>query len=89
MSHGDHVRMAHQYTLAADETPSEGVYTVVAVMENCSPLDLRPLAEVVDPDAVDVLLTGETEVERVSFEYAGYDVTVTPTTVRVRTADAG
>lgn len=76
--------MAQPYTLDEDETPSRGVYTVVAAVENCSPLDLTPLAEATDPDALDTLLEGDSEREQVSFQYCGYDVTVTPTEVRVK-----
>lgn len=69
--------MVHPYTLDGDEAPSEGVYSAIAEVENCSPLDFRQLAEVIDPDALDSILSENTEMAEVSFEYCGYRVTAT------------
>lgn len=49
--------MGRQYTSDESEAPSEGVYSVVAAIEDRSPPDLPPLAESTDPDALDALLT--------------------------------
>lgn len=81
--------MDQRYTLDADEPPSEGVYSVVAVMEDCSALDLPPLAETIDPDALDSLLKGNSGSEEVSFHYCGYEVTATSDEIRVQEADNG
>ncbi|WP_049892821.1 HalOD1 output domain-containing protein, partial [Natronococcus jeotgali] len=69
--------MDQKNILDKQEFPSAGVYTVVAAIENCTPLDLPPLAEVIDPDALDALLTEDTRTDEVSFKYCGYTVTVT------------
>lgn len=79
--------MDHSHTLD-DEPPSEGVYSVVAALENRSPLALPPLAEAVDPDALDKFLLADGG-EGVTFEYCGYEVTTTPGAVRVRNGADG
>lgn len=75
--------MIQQHTVREDEAPSTAVYSVVAAVENRSPLDISPLAHAIDPDALDALLAGERGAERVSFEYCGYAVTATPDEIRV------
>ena len=77
-------QMTQEYTLATDENPSTGVWSVVSVMENCSPLDLPPLAEATDPDALDSLLVTDSGTEQLSFQYCGYEVTATSDTVHVQ-----
>lgn len=52
MSQSKQFQMVQQYTLDEDEPPSRAVYSTVAAVENRSPLDLTPLAEVTDPDAL-------------------------------------
>jgi hypothetical protein len=82
--HGDRQSQpTHRRALDADERPSRGVYTAVAEARDCSPLDLSPLADAVDPDALDALLTGDDPTDAVAFEYCGYEVRVTPVEVRV------
>lgn len=73
-----------RYTLGDDEPPSQGVYSGVATLEDSSPLDLAPLAEAVDPDALDALLAGETRQIRVILQYCGYEIAVTADEVRVK-----
>lgn len=73
----------YRYTLGETESPSEGVYVAVADVENCPPLEPPPLAETVDPDALDTLLLDSDGSNRISFDYCGYDVTVTPDEIRV------
>lgn len=51
------------------------VVEAVADAERVDPLDLTPpLADAVDPDALDAVLRSGTS--RVSFEYHGYEITV-------------
>lgn len=76
-------QLLQRYRLGADESPSKGVYTVVATVANCSPLDLTPLADAVDPDALDALVTDANEPNHISFTYCGYEITVTDAEVRV------
>lgn len=77
-------RTGRSHALGADQRPSECVYTLVADLEHCSPLDLPPLADATDPDALDRLLTRHPETTRVSFAYCGYDVTATAGEIWVR-----
>jgi len=57
--------------------PSHQVVETVARREDVPPTELpRPLHDVVDADAIDALLAGDSPVQ-VAFEYAGYDVRVT------------
>jgi hypothetical protein len=48
----------------------------VAACSNIDPLELPPLYEELDPDALDALIASM-EDGQVSFQYAGYPVTVT------------
>lgn len=75
-------QMTERYVLDVDERPSEGIVSVVAVFENCSPLELTPLARVTDPDALDALLVRDGGVTEVTLEYEGYEVTATPEEIR-------
>ncbi|MFC4989815.1 HalOD1 output domain-containing protein [Saliphagus infecundisoli] len=57
------------------DSVSVGVVMAVAEREGTTPEELRPLPDVVDPDALDTLCTaGEISV---TFPYKGYVVTVT------------
>lgn len=76
-----------EYTLGSDESPSAGVWSVIAALEDCSPLELPPLTAATDPDALDTLLANSNGSEHVSFDYYGYAVTVTSDTVCVRPRD--
>lgn len=62
------------------ETVSDTVFHGVADAEGVSPLDLQPLGEVIDTDALNRVIasTGDsTGASRVlSFAYSGYEVTV-------------
>lgn len=57
-------------------SPSEAVFTEVAQFEGADPLELDPLAETIDPDALDRLLDRDDDVE-IAFSYHGYDVRIT------------
>lgn len=55
--------------------PSTRVIAAIANEENVSPADLDPLAETVDPEAIDALFGGDA-VRELTFCYAGYEVTM-------------
>lgn len=67
------------YEWHAAEEPSAAVVTAVAAATNRDPVDLPPLYDHVDADALDALLTGgrrsDDEVT-VRFDYDGFGVTV-------------
>ena len=60
--------------------PSRKVIAEVARRTDVAPIDLPPLHDAVNPDALDALFrptpTGSRVDGTVSFEYSGYDVTV-------------
>lgn len=58
-----------------DATASEAVVAAVAEREGVDPVELPRLFEAVDPDALDAIFA-DGRPGRVSFQYAGYDVTV-------------
>ena len=62
----------------ADGPVSTTVVQAVADARGTAQLALPPLADVLDPDALDALYAGERPVSRVTFEYAGYSVSVAP-----------
>lgn len=59
--------------------PSEAVIYRIASCEGVDPLELRPLYQAIDPDALDSLVydsaTSGTTLQ-VEFTYLGYDITV-------------
>ncbi|RDI69618.1 HalOD1 output domain-containing protein [Halopelagius longus] len=76
----DYDKRADSYHVACEdsELASTNVVLSIAALEGVGPMELPPLAETVDPDALDRVFAPSASVEgSVSFEYAGYDVTVT------------
>ncbi|MFB6165455.1 MAG: HalOD1 output domain-containing protein [Haloarculaceae archaeon] len=61
-----------QFRIAPDATASEAVVTAVARESDCDPLELSPLFETIDPDALDQL-AGAADVG-VTIRYEGFDV---------------
>lgn len=59
-------------------SPSEAVFREVAKSEDVDPIDLEPLAETIDPDALDALFEHDRDEDdlEVTFVYQGYDVTI-------------
>ena len=76
---GDHYRRP----LTGDERPTETIVTAVAAVTEQSPLEMAPLYGVVDPDALDVLCRGNSNVAT-RFQYEGCEVHVGSGSVRVR-----
>ncbi|WP_126664425.1 HalOD1 output domain-containing protein [Haloterrigena salifodinae] len=61
-----------------ENTPVYAVASAVAEAEGVDPVDLPPLYETIDPEALNDLLSSrdDSTVATVEFEYAGYAVTV-------------
>lgn len=56
---------------------TEAVVSLVAQEKDCAPLELDPLYDAVDPEALDSICTATPDSSlRLSFEYAGYTVLV-------------
>ncbi len=64
-------------TPATPYTASERVIHAVADREGVSPLDISPLFDAIDPDALDRLYAPDRAGATVEFQYAEYQVTVT------------
>lgn len=62
--------------VGGDEAVSTAVVEAVSEASETSVVDLPPLYESVDPDALDTLFSGEQTPDCLTFEYAGYLVTV-------------
>ena len=61
--------------IESDATASEAVVATVADRTGADPIDLPPLYDAIDPDALDAIFR-DGRPGRVSFEYAGYEMTV-------------
>lgn len=61
------------FDLTGSPTPSDVVVKAVAEAASVDPMELPPLSDVVDPDALDALFQ-EQGPSHVSFGYSGYDV---------------
>ena len=61
--------------LQSDATASEAVVATVADRSGTDPIALPPLYDSIDPDALDAIF-GDDRPGRVTFSYAGYEVTV-------------
>lgn len=66
------------------ERTSEEVVSVVSAVDGTDPMDLPPLAETIDPDALDALFDRENAADRrLTFYYYSYRITVTADTIRI------
>ena len=63
---------------SAQATPSFAVITIVSNITGIDPLDLDPLYESIDGDALDALCTAISSGSRLTFHYSGYEITVGP-----------
>jgi hypothetical protein len=78
----DHSPETHTIQLdwSTEETPSHAVVSLVADAKDVRPIDLTPLHETVDPDALDRLFAPTTGGSRtdgyIAFVFEGYHVTV-------------
>lgn len=56
---------------------TEAIVSLVAQEEDCAPLELDPLYDAIDPEALDSICTATPDSSlRLSFDYAGYIVLV-------------
>ena len=77
-----------EWEQGTENTPVYAVVSAVAEASGVDMFELPPLYEAINPDALNELFTSRSEpaVGEVSFQYAGYDVTVHGSgVVRVRT----
>lgn len=62
---------------------SEAILRTVAAISDRPLLDLPPLQESVDVDALDQLFSSSDTIRSFQLEYAGYEVTVEPNCIRI------
>lgn len=74
--------MGYTYSLDSTESPSEGVVTAMAEYANCSPLELKPLGNAIDPEKLDSVLGASSSVE-VTFQCCRAMFTVTEDDVHI------
>jgi hypothetical protein len=77
----------YRYEFDDDEPEriSQEVVSVVSAVDDTDPLDLPPLAETVDPDALDALFDHENDADRrLTFYYYSYRITVTADGIRIQ-----
>lgn len=72
---------SHQYDIDWDrrEPVSFAVQSALGELEDCSPTELAPLADYVDPDALEAFFSGtpsEVATRSLTFEYESYTVHV-------------
>ncbi|WP_265108008.1 HalOD1 output domain-containing protein [Halosolutus halophilus] len=58
------------------DEPATGVVMMVADAKDVDPIDLDSLFEVVDPDALNALVSRSEGTVQIEFEYEGYVITV-------------
>ena len=68
---------------SASPSVTETIIDAVSEAEDCDPLTLPPLWNVIDPEALDALFEptrgGQPRAGRTSFTYVGYEITVDAT----------
>jgi len=88
----DRTETESQFDHRPGETPTGVVVTAVAEATGQSPLEMRPLGEVVDTDALNRLFGSSRDSRSsvtVSFEYCGQHVTMTANDVAVASSSPG
>ncbi|MFP8955155.1 HalOD1 output domain-containing protein [Natrialbaceae archaeon A-CW3] len=76
----DYEDASRMHDLESFERPTTAIIATVAAVKDVDPLDLSPLYDVVDPDALDTLFQRDaetTERQRVDFDYEGCHVVLT------------
>jgi hypothetical protein len=69
-------------TTTASEPLAMAIVRAVAAVENEEPQALRPLGDVVDPQALEAVVESESDLH-VTFSYCGYQVVVTDAQIQV------
>jgi hypothetical protein len=77
----------HQTRVKSGERAVEAVVRAVATTKGCQPDELQPVQRVIDGDALNTFFEHTTTAPTVGFEYEGYAVQVTGSTVKVSDAE--
>lgn len=79
LPNADSIDVLEQFDWNGKERPSETVVRAVAATEDCDPLEVDPLQESIDTDALDALVTSDGDGAHdvtVTFPYEGYGILV-------------
>lgn len=79
--------MSQIHAISADDSPVQCVVSAVAAETDRSPLEIPPIGEAVDPDALNALLSNGSDEIEVTFDYLGYELSVTHSEVRLQASD--
>lgn len=74
----NHDRYTAEVSVEETDSVADAVAMSVATVRDCDPTDLPPLGETVDPDALNDIFQASNRGTgvNVTFEYAGFDVTI-------------
>lgn len=64
-----------EYIISEDETVSRATVNAVSLLKECSPCDLTPLYETIDPEMLNDLCESQQD-GSVKFVYSGFHITV-------------
>ncbi|ADB62644.1 hypothetical protein Htur_3782 (plasmid) [Haloterrigena turkmenica DSM 5511] len=92
MSDRNEQRVVHEsgWDPDSETDPTVAVVSTVAAAEECDPLELPPLYETIDTNALNRLVspTANGGADRIMFRYCGYEVLVRRSGVQLRTLAA-
>lgn len=74
--------LMHHHNIEDNENPSEAVIRAIEILTDTPMLQLDPLAESIDPEALDNLLT-EDEDTQVTFTYCDFEITVNGEKIKI------
>lgn len=76
----------YQYEHQTEETPIMAVISAVSDATDQSPIDMEPIADVIDPDAVDALIDTDPNTRSpvtITFPYQEYEIAVSSEEIRL------
>lgn len=85
---GASTEAGYRFRTEPDENVSTAVVEAVAAVTDTSPMELEPLAESIDPDALDRLFGDSGRRLTVEFAYAGCAIVATGSTLQIRETEA-
>lgn len=78
-----------EWTRDGKDTPVYAVVSAVAEVEQTDPIELPPLYDAIDPEALNTLFTARSDpgLDQITFQYAGYTIVIQASgEVQVRSA---
>lgn len=85
----DLVNTDYRGEIDPQQSAAVAVVEAVSAADDVSSFDLEPIAETLDPDALDQLLQGADSDIRVEFSYVGYQVVLTESHVELHSNQDG